>query len=121
MSTEVGVDALWEQAAAFGDRAFLITIGPGGRPHAVSTEVRVGGGRITASPGSTSRANATDRRAVMLLWPPVDDGPYSLLVDGDAEVRPGDTIKVTPTSAVLHRIVGADDELPSCVRLMRAP
>ncbi len=121
MSTEVGLDALWEQAAVFGNHAFLVTIGDDGRPHAVSTEVGVGHGRITAWPGSTSRANAADRPVVMLLWPPVDNGPYSLLVDGDAEVRSDDAIAVSPTSAVLHRVAGADADLPSCVRLLRAP
>jgi hypothetical protein len=118
VSTEVALDALWEQVAIFGDRAFLVTVGDNGRPHAVSVTVRVNDGRIALGAGSTSKANARQRSAVMLLWEPVDNGPYSLLVDGDGEVGDGEELRVTPTSAVLHRVVGADESLDSCVRLI---
>ena len=121
MSVAVGLDALWEQTAAFGDRAFLITVAADGRAHAVSTTVRVEDGRVAVAAGSTSRANIAANPAVMLLWPPVDHGPYSLLVDGDASLPPDRDVAVTPTTAVLHRVAGADAELPSCVRLVTRP
>lgn len=115
------MSTLWEEISAFGDHAFIVTIGGDGRPHAVSTSLRVDHERIVLLGGSTSKANAAERPTVMLMWPPVDGGPYSLLVDGDATLQGDDTIEVTPTSAVLHRVAGADTELPSCVRLLRAP
>ena len=121
MSTKVELDAVWEQAGAFGGHAFFVTVGADGRPHAVSAAVGADGDRFAVDPGPTSRANASERPAVMLLWPPVSDGdPYSLLIDGDADVAE-DAIRIAPTSAVLHRVAGADAELPSCVRLLRAP
>ena len=111
---------MWEEVAAFGNHAFVVTVGADGRPHAVSAAIAVDDGHLLVASGSTSRANATAHPAVMLMWPPVGDGPYSLLVDGDAVVG-DDAIVITPTSAVLHRVAGADAELPSCVRLLRAP
>ena len=121
MTTEVVLDALWEQIGVFGDRAFVVTVGANGRPHAVSVPVRVDGGRIVVAAGSTTAENVAARSAVMLLWPPLDDGPYSLLVDGDGEVGDGDELRVTPTSAVLHRVAGADEALASCVRVIAKP
>jgi hypothetical protein len=37
-----------------------------------------------------------------MLFPPLDEGGMSLIVDGTAEVE-GATVLVTPTGAVLHR------------------
>jgi len=57
--------------------------------------------------------------AVTLLWPAPGDEPYSLIVDGDGTVVDGvegETL-IRPTRAVLHRVVGASPDLPSCIPL----
>jgi hypothetical protein len=57
---------------------------------------------LQMSAGSGTRANATARPEVSMVFPSPTPGEYSLIVDGTAVVR-DDGITVTPTWAVLHR------------------
>jgi hypothetical protein len=66
----------------------------------VPTEWRDGALHLQA--GSGTRANATARPAVTMVFPSPLPGEYSLIVDGDATLD-ADGIRVTPTWAVLHR------------------
>jgi uncharacterized RmlC-like cupin family protein len=56
---------------------------------------------LVRSPGGGSLANARSNPAVTLLWPSLQPGGPSLLVDGTAEVD-GETLHVRPASGVLH-------------------
>jgi hypothetical protein len=56
--------------------------------------------------GRRTLANAAERPAVTLLWPPVEPEGYSLIVDGTAEMS-DDGVLVSPTRAVLHRAAAA--------------
>ena len=49
--------------------------------------------------GRTSQANLGTNPRAMLLWPPIGNGPYSLIVDGTADLGPGDRITVRPERA----------------------
>jgi hypothetical protein len=112
MSVPVDLAALAEQVAAFPGPPYLLTTG-GGPAHVVSVAARLEDGRFVVPAGRTTRANAGAQPAVTLLWAPEAGGPYSLIVDGEATVD-GDTVLVAPTRAVLHRVAGADDDLPTC-------
>ena len=118
MSVPVDVGALHAELARFGDVAFLVTARPGARPHIVSVRVVLADGVLTMRAGRSSRANAAAAPDVALCWPgPVDEG-YCLLVDGIAVADdPAETVTVTPTGAILHRLADASTDLPYCAPL----
>lgn len=92
--------AVWERGAA----AYLVTSGAT-RPRVVSVTVRVVDGDLVVGAGRRTAANVAERPEVTVFWPASTEDPeHSLLVDGTATVDPeGDTIAVTPSSAILHR------------------
>jgi len=109
MSIPVELTELAAAIGRHGPAAYLLTSSDDGRPHLSHTAVtveadgtlRTGGGRRTAR-------NIAARPLVALLWPPVEDGGYSLIVDADAAAD-GETIVLRPTHAVLHRPAPVDD------------
>lgn len=113
MSIPVDVADLQRVRAAFG-AAYLVTVG-GGAPKVVTVEPVVSGSSIVvAAPGKGSLANAADRPAVTLAFPPREEKGFTLLVDGTASVEAGD-LRIVPTSAVLHRPAGHADGPPAPV------
>jgi len=122
MSVPVETAALADAVARYGDAAFLLSSGEGGGPHAVAVRVRWDGGALTTRAGKTSRANIQRRPEVTLLWAPVDDDGYSLIVDGAATAGDGDAVRVTPLRAVLHRNPARrpeDEPGSECVTVLR--
>ncbi|MGA2529890.1 MAG: pyridoxamine 5'-phosphate oxidase family protein [Acidimicrobiales bacterium] len=105
MTVPVGLDQLRSEAAKYGDAPYLLTVSDNGRPHAVSVRVSWADGELKLPGGTRSRANATARPEVSLLWPAFEDGGFSLIVDGSALVDDGQ-IAIRPISAVLHRSLG---------------
>ncbi len=106
MSIPVDLEALADTIAERGPVAFFLTGGPDGRPHATHATVEVVDGALRVPAGRKTARNAGERPAVSFLWPPAEQGGYSLIVDGDAVVEgPEDdrVAVVTPTFAVLHR------------------
>lgn len=106
MSEALPIDQLRAESARFGTHPYLLTQGDDGRPHAVAVSIEWQGDRILASTGTRSTANVAARPLVSLLWPSIEAGGYSLIVDGEgcvigsgANVR----IRVTPTRGILHR------------------
>lgn len=107
MSIPVPLDEL---AAAIGRRTgqtYLVSIRDE-RPHVVAVTPTVrDDGTLVVGAGRRTSLNVAERPEVTLLWP-VDDGDpkHSLLVDGTATASPGDdeTLEITPTSAILHRV-----------------
>jgi hypothetical protein len=108
VTVPVGLDKLRSEAAKYGETPYLLTVSDDGRPHAVS--VRVGWERdeLKLSGGNRSRSNASVRPDVTLLWPAIEDGGFSLIVDGSASVE-ADEMVIRPVSAVLHRSLAAND------------
>jgi hypothetical protein len=117
VSVAVDLDRLVEQVDAFGPRAYLITVGPDGKGHVVSVLVRLEGAELLAEAGRTSKANIGSNATATLLWPSSGDGPYSLIVDGTADLGPLDLVTVRPERAVLHRVAGTTTDNPRCDRL----
>ncbi|MEL7158857.1 MAG: pyridoxamine 5'-phosphate oxidase family protein [Actinomycetota bacterium] len=111
---------LEELAAAIAERGagYLLTAAGSHRPHAMHLTFTVepaeeegAGGRVAlrALIGRSAAANIGAQPEVTLLWPPSEDGGYSLIVDADARVEgtpDGDqppTVVAMPIGAVLHR------------------
>ena len=117
MSVAVALDRLAEQVDKLGPSAFLISVAPEGKSHVVSVHVRLEGDELVAEVGRTSRANLGSNPQATLLWAAPADEPYSLIVDGTADLRTGDLIAVHPERAVLHRVASASTDLPSCIKL----
>lgn len=115
MSVGVALDRLHEEVTRFGSGPFLLTVGDDGRPHATAVAVTWEGSTLVAGVGRRSAANVAERPDVSLLWPPVDAGGFSLIVDGRATAD-GEQVVVTPERAVLHRR-RADGPGSDCVRL----
>ena len=104
MSIPVDLADLPKTLADF-DRGYLLTSSEG-RVKAVSVRaVPVGGGLRVATPGRGSIANIGANPTVTLLFPPLEAGGLTLLVDGAAAAEDDDVV-VTPSSAILHRSVG---------------
>lgn len=102
MSTHVDVEALAEQLAEF-SFAYLMTVGDDERVHTSAVSpVLVEGGLVIEGPSTSVRSNSLARPAISLVWPPKRDDGFSLIVDGNASTT-GDTLRITPARAVLHR------------------
>lgn len=107
MSVPVPVEELEDAVARFGPVVYLLTTGDDGRPHATHADVTVDGSTIRCGLGRRTAANAAARSLVSMVWPPVEEGGYSLIVDGEIAVEgtPGtDAVGVVKvTNGVLHR------------------
>jgi hypothetical protein len=115
MSVSVELDRLTEEIARFGATAYLLTVTDDATPHATAVTVTRHGGALRAGVGNRSAANVAARPSVTLLWPPVEIGGFTLLVDGTATVD-GEEAVITPGRAVLHR-QRQDGPGSDCVRL----
>ena len=83
MSIPVDVTDLPRALADF-DRGYLLT-SAAGRVKAVSVRAEAGGGTVLVpTPGRGSVANVGANPTVTLLFPPLTDGGFTLLVDGSA-------------------------------------
>jgi hypothetical protein len=108
MSISVELERVQSEAALRGPGSFLLTVTDDGRPHVVAVSVGWEGSALVLSAGRTSVHNAGARPGVSLLWPPVEPGGYSLIVDGEAVAEPspdgeGGRVTLEVTRAVLHR------------------
>jgi hypothetical protein len=119
MSVAVSLEQLHTRVAEFGERAYLTTIDADGRAHVVSVRATMDRDRVVIGVGRTSSANMGIHPAVTLLWAAPQHEPYCLIVDGTGTVLGGEEgeAEIRPTRAVLHRVVGASSDLPSCVPL----
>jgi hypothetical protein len=106
MSIPVPLDDLAQTLQRY-PLAYLLTVSDGERVHAVAVSAAVETDRLRVGPlGRHTRANAAERPAVTLLWPPTEPDGYSLIVDGTAEPS-DDGVLVSPSRAVLHRAAAA--------------
>lgn len=106
MSEKHLLERLRAESTRLGTSPYLLTQGDDGRPHAVAVSVEWRGDCILTSTGTKSAANVAARPLLSLLWPPIEAGGYSLIVDGDGRVigsGSGARISIIPTRGVLHR------------------
>jgi hypothetical protein len=102
MTMKVELGELAERVAEYGF-AYLVTVGDDARAHllAVLPEF-VDGGLLIGGVGRHSLGNVDVHPTATLVWPPQEEGGFSLIVDGAAAAQDGE-ITVTPTKAILHR------------------
>jgi hypothetical protein len=124
MSVKVDLDKLADALADF-TFGYLITVGDDFRAHTVAVEPVLRAGTFDVGQmGSGTRRNAVEHPDVTVVWPPADQGGYTLIVDGRAEVS-DDGLTVAPTRAVLHRRATSDsaatspDGLHDCLPLKK--
>jgi hypothetical protein len=105
MSIPVSLDALRAQIEEWRTDAYLLTVGDDERTHSVAVPVRWDGDVLIVPAGRTTGRNAAARPLVALLWPPVERGGFSLIVDATAVIDDAatDEVRMRPTRAVLHR------------------
>lgn len=108
MSVPVAVDQLRAALDEFGMVAYLLSAGGDGRPRCVSVSLAWSGDQLAADVGARTGANITGQPLVSLLWPPVEPGGYSLIVDASATASPksdstGAVVTISPTNGVRHR------------------
>jgi hypothetical protein len=113
MSIEVELTELQAAAGTQAPYAYLLTVSASLRTHVVAVAPVFAPGEIVCRTGASSVRNASERPQVTLVWPPLDMGGYSLLVDADARVD-GSTVRLQPTHAVLHRPAPAPDPSSAC-------
>jgi Pyridoxamine 5'-phosphate oxidase len=102
MSVKVDLAKLADTMAGYG-LAYLLTVSDDQRPHAVAVQPVVGEREVTVDAvGRRTTSNLTARPQVTLLFPPQEEGGYSLIVDGEASTDDAVT-RITPSRAVLHR------------------
>jgi Pyridoxamine 5'-phosphate oxidase len=103
MSIPVELEQLAATMGQYGF-AYLMTVSDDGRPHAVAVSPTWSAeGVLMVSGGRRTTSNAAARPAVSLVWPPVEAGGYSLIVDAAASVGPDGVLALAPSTAVQHR------------------
>jgi hypothetical protein len=102
MSIPVTIDDLASATGEYG-WAYLLTVRDDLRPHIVAVSPTWVGDQLVMAVGRGTARNAAARPSISLCYPPVEEGGYSLIVDGDASIEGAETVRFTPTGAVLHR------------------
>jgi len=113
VSVGVALERLRDEVVRYGPNPFVLTVSEDGRPHAVSVTIAWEGDDLVGGCGRSTALNAAARPEISLLWPPVDPGGYSLIVDCTAFVADRQ-LRLRPSRAVLHRSAPSPDPLRSC-------
>jgi len=90
----------------YGSAAFLVTVGVDGSAKVVHVPVvwDASAGAFRCTPGGGTLRNLTKPGPVTLVFPPPEDGDYSMLVDGIGRVAgDGEAAEVEFVGGVLHR------------------
>ena len=117
MSQPVTLDELWKRIDEYGDKAYLVTINAEATPHVVTVVIGRSGHDITVGAGKGTRSNLAANPKLTIMWAPTIDPAYCLLVDGvlAGGLDDEDHITIEATSAMLHRVAGADGNGPRCI------
>lgn len=104
MSVPVELEKLRDAIGSVGRPAYLLTVNPDSRPHAVAVEPQwADDGTFVVTAGKRTVGNASDRSDVSLLWPPSEEGGYSLIADAVASSEGDGQLRLRPVKAVFHR------------------
>lgn len=92
---------------------YLLSTSGDGRVKAVTVEPTVVDGLLhVTGPGRGTMTNVDGNPQVTLLFPPLQQRGFTLLVDASVSLD-GDDVTVTPASAVLHRPASHSDGPPA--------
>ena len=103
MSIAVALEHLKAEAEKMRPSPYFLSASDDGRPHAVLVRIEWVGNALVFGAGNRSKLNVAARPRVSLLFPPREDGGYSLIIDGDATIGDNNQISIHPTRGVLHR------------------
>lgn len=114
MSILVDLEELADHVADRGP-GFLLTAGPDGRPHATHVVFEFDGTLLRAPAGAKTCRNIDANPLVALVWPPIEEGGYNLIIDGTAAAVDRDLdnkgnkgyAQIEATHAILHRNANA--------------
>ena len=107
MSVKVDLDELAGTLADF-TYAYLVTVDDGYHAHTVAVEPRFADGVLDVGPvGNSTRKNVAKHGDVTLVWPPLEPGGYTLIVDGTGHAT-DTSLRIVPARAVLHRKAAPD-------------
>jgi hypothetical protein len=117
MSIPVALDALSAEMTKYRTAGYLLSAGDAA-PHVVSIAPEWRDDRhetpvLETTCGRRTASNVERQPAVALLFSPIDDGDYSLIVDATGSVRCEVDqwyVMLAPVKAVLHRNATADSE-----------
>jgi hypothetical protein len=102
MSIKVDLDRLSDALSDYAF-AYLITVGDDYRAHTVAVGPAFADDMFAiGSIGNSTRRNVVGHEDVTLVWPPLETGGYTLIVDGHGRLS-DDGLTVRPARAVLHR------------------
>lgn len=111
MSIPVEVGDLRRALEDFG-AGYLLTTSSSGTVKVVTVEPTVEDGVVLVTgPGQGTLGNLAGNTAVTLVFPPLEQRGFTMLVDGTAETV-GDDVRIAPTGAVLHRPASHADGPP---------
>jgi hypothetical protein len=102
MSVKIDLDRLAETSERWTTVPMLLTTDPDGRPRAAAVTVAWEGADAVVRAGHRSVDNAAARPLVSLLWPAAPGDPHALLVDGERVEAADGTVRLRPTSGILH-------------------
>ena len=120
MAHQAGFDDVRRLIGEFGSRATLVTVTESLRPHIVSAMIGLDGDRLVADVGARTRSNVVDRPGLTLVWNPIGDGEYQLILDGTAEhigepnERDVSRLRIAVVGGILHRLAGLPEGPPTC-------
>jgi hypothetical protein len=102
MSIPVDIDQIVVEMDRFGRSAYVLTVRDDATPHIAHVTFDMVDGRLRCGASRTAAANVAARPQMSVLWPPYEEGGYSMIVDGSATVD-GETMIIEPRNGVLHR------------------
>ena len=102
MTIPVAIADLVAKTEEFG-WAYLLTVRDDQRPHIVAVSPTWNDDVLLMDVGRRTSDNVGERSSISLCYPPVEDGGYSLIVDGQGLVTDESRVQFTATGAVLHR------------------
>lgn len=95
-----------EAIAQYGLDAYLLTTGKTG-PHISNVVIQLEEDKISCAVSTSTAMNIESDPRVSLFWPPLEQGGYGMVVNGNATgiLQPGGVtkIKIKLTKSVLHR------------------
>ena len=88
----------------YGSEAYLFTMGEKG-PHISPVSVGLDGARLKVVLGKTASGNIVANPAASVLWPALEPGGYSIIVNGDVTLddREAALASIAITKSVFHR------------------
>jgi len=105
VSVKITIDDLTDRLDEYGTAAFLVTVGADSSPKVVHAPVVWDGEVLRCTPGGGTLTNLTGGGPVTLVFPSLENGGYSMFLDGRGVPDPDDdaVAVIEFTGGVLHR------------------